>query len=476
MRKSAGRIRKLHRRRQKEDRISDLPDEVLHRILSSLSTKSVARISLVSKRWRSLWYSSPYLDFSDVNPQVITQILDLRRNVFCIKLFRMTGSLGFRRFLDCIDRVKKQGVKKLELDICLTDRSILPFPSFTCDSLRNLRLRAKYRWNSYNYSDMILEFPTSYDAVAESLGSLHSLSLTGLHFLNGSFVADLFSATSFPVLRKLSLDNCTGILISLNVSCPELEELELHHVMINGLNVFGTRLKVLSVKHSLQNTDNNSWTRISASSLQTFYWKGNEITENCAIMSFPNLRRSYISYFPFSARKKNSAINLVSAISRSHHLEISFDSLEIFSTIGSAGDLRFSFINLRILELQYVLISRDSIAVIACLLINSPMLKTLIIEARKQRSNPMYNDEGWDSHIHCFGLLDHLEVVKITAWGCQRYEKGVLAITRFLLEHGRVLRDMTINLEASSNWRSIFKSFTRKISKAHGLPVPPDEN
>ncbi|MDV3140057.1 MAG: hypothetical protein Q8765_02560, partial [Sweet potato little leaf phytoplasma] len=40
------------------DRISLMPDHVIHRILSSLrNMKDVVRTSVLSKRWRSLWYS-----------------------------------------------------------------------------------------------------------------------------------------------------------------------------------------------------------------------------------------------------------------------------------------------------------------------------------------------------------------------------------------------------------------------------------
>ncbi|KAJ1382089.1 Leucine-rich repeat domain superfamily [Sesbania bispinosa] len=47
------------------DRISTLPDEVLCHILSFLPTEEAIATSLLSRRWRSLWYSVPTLNFDD---------------------------------------------------------------------------------------------------------------------------------------------------------------------------------------------------------------------------------------------------------------------------------------------------------------------------------------------------------------------------------------------------------------------------
>ncbi|XP_074282029.1 F-box/FBD/LRR-repeat protein At1g78750-like [Silene latifolia] len=45
------------------DRISELPDFILHSILSMLDTKEVCRASVLSKKWYGAWSSVPVLDF-----------------------------------------------------------------------------------------------------------------------------------------------------------------------------------------------------------------------------------------------------------------------------------------------------------------------------------------------------------------------------------------------------------------------------
>ncbi|OIT01502.1 putative f-boxlrr-repeat protein, partial [Nicotiana attenuata] len=45
------------------DRISYLPDEILHNILSSLYIFDVVQLSILSKRWNSIFRTMPYLHF-----------------------------------------------------------------------------------------------------------------------------------------------------------------------------------------------------------------------------------------------------------------------------------------------------------------------------------------------------------------------------------------------------------------------------
>jgi len=44
------------------DRISDLPDEIIHHILSFLPSSQITLTSLLSKRWNPLWLTIPNAD------------------------------------------------------------------------------------------------------------------------------------------------------------------------------------------------------------------------------------------------------------------------------------------------------------------------------------------------------------------------------------------------------------------------------
>ncbi|EYU33034.1 hypothetical protein MIMGU_mgv1a019771mg [Erythranthe guttata] len=49
------------------DRLSDLPKDILHRILYFLSQEDAVRTSVLSTSWRYIWCTRPNLDFSDIN-------------------------------------------------------------------------------------------------------------------------------------------------------------------------------------------------------------------------------------------------------------------------------------------------------------------------------------------------------------------------------------------------------------------------
>ncbi|XP_074380508.1 F-box/FBD/LRR-repeat protein At4g00160-like isoform X2 [Apium graveolens] len=55
--------KKLKRIKGDEDRISGLPDELIHKIYSHLDAKEAVQSSVLSKRWKLIWTTLPFLGF-----------------------------------------------------------------------------------------------------------------------------------------------------------------------------------------------------------------------------------------------------------------------------------------------------------------------------------------------------------------------------------------------------------------------------
>ncbi|XP_019101668.1 PREDICTED: F-box protein At3g59150-like isoform X1 [Camelina sativa] len=145
------------------DAISNLPNDLLCRILSSLSTKEAALTSVLSKRWSNLLLSIPILDFDDsvfLNPQkgrrktcffkaFVDRLLSLRVEtsspVQRVSLKCRQGGVA----PDCITMwilttVRDLGVSDLSLRIDF-GIFLLPFNVFRSKTLVNLRIGTMIR-------------------------------------------------------------------------------------------------------------------------------------------------------------------------------------------------------------------------------------------------------------------------------------------------------------------------------------------
>ncbi|RZC93609.1 hypothetical protein C5167_007651 [Papaver somniferum] len=137
-----------------EDRISNLPDSLLHHILSFLPTRLVARTSILSRKWKYIWTSIPNLRFrydkhsSDpISPTFIDYVDGtLRRRCFSdndIHTFYLRSShhLNESRVNTWISNVMSLNVKDFGLVLEQNDPSCIPQSFFTCASLTSLLLR-----------------------------------------------------------------------------------------------------------------------------------------------------------------------------------------------------------------------------------------------------------------------------------------------------------------------------------------------
>ncbi|KAK3017573.1 hypothetical protein RJ639_006640 [Escallonia herrerae] len=178
-----------------EDRISNLPDEILHDILSCLPTKDAVGTCVLSRRWQFVWTHISGIDLEDDNNN--NDPLQLERTMlFVDKLLNCRNvninkvCLHFREGADPLGVymwISSAIVRKVE-ELCINitvENVVLPHCIFTCVSLTVLKLDI----------ECIVKPPN-----AVFLPNLKILHLTSAIFPDDSSSQKLFC--SFPVLKS----------------------------------------------------------------------------------------------------------------------------------------------------------------------------------------------------------------------------------------------------------------------------------
>ncbi|XAR63279.1 hypothetical protein NMG60_11023165 [Bertholletia excelsa] len=250
--------------------ISELPDHLLHQILSNLETIEVVRTSVLSKRWRYLWTSMPYLDFTFQSfskamvaqeypnqsyfngcPKVfdkfscqeaftnfVQRALDSRKGLWSILRFRLLfgQTIPDRHIDQWICEAVNGSVQELDLTCYPRTREFqLPACLVTCKSLSVLRL-------GLYYSKLIL--PRLTDLTFPGLKSLY-ISFARLrdkdHF--GSYISNC------PLLEDLILVEC--LLVDpkpLEISSNSLKNLTIQNKKRRSTGLWDSKLTVSCTK------------------------------------------------------------------------------------------------------------------------------------------------------------------------------------------------------------------------------------
>ncbi|XP_059284133.1 putative F-box/FBD/LRR-repeat protein At4g03220 [Lycium ferocissimum] len=475
-----------------EDRISDLPDAVLHHILFFLPIKSIAKLSVLSKRWRQIWHAFPDLDFTTINvpssanstPKVgpnsrnkklqntnwtsiggadfIDQVLSLHDKNSGIRVLRFRANLSFSRLNALIRGAVKHNVQELDVEVATNDYFNFPRSAINSDSLRVFKLKSKYPG---------FRLPPS-SIMKNGFKNLFSLSLSCIIMYEQPSLHDLFTDTSFPLLKKLNLDGCSGLMY-LHVSCRVLEELILENCFqLEHLDITGPKLEKLSVKSCFDSYTSGTEVKIVCPRLKRIIWSNNTITDQSCLENLTSLIEALIGFFvlleDLGAMKLRSMNDFLSGLSHSHSLVLENQSVEILSKNNHlAGISLRPFTKLRSLELQTGF-HKHNIPGLANLFRSSPATNTLILKItnehniqRRKWNRDLWQlsnsgeERFWESQSNAMNsFLQHLKVVKIH--GFSECESDV-SLVKFLLKHGKVLQEMFLCAELSKSRDSLHR-------------------
>ncbi|KAK9274159.1 hypothetical protein L1049_018973 [Liquidambar formosana] len=412
------------------DRISDLPEPLIHHILSFLQTVDVVRVSVLSRRWRYLWNSIPCLDFDytlfSTGPMTyffqfrfgekftdfVNRVLSAREECDIQRLhlscFNHCNSWVDRWICDAVGR----NVQELDLSFCPDDSFELPHCLQTTKLLTVLKLNLCYR---------VLRMPTSM-----GFSRLTSLHFVSLKFLNDDSAREFFR--SCPLLENLIMERCVfKNLKVLDITATNLKNLTIKNVEVDSISDDGlceTELKIF------------------APNLVSFNYMG-PVAQSYLLKNISSIASVFIQLVP--GPKKASMEELgylvcefIKACYSTKVLKLSVTFLEyLFPILGKPECFSAPFYNLKSLKL-FAGIGKLHLQVIVYLLEYFPNLEALAIDFKETSK---WNDywQPQDGVLTC--LMYHLKTVEIDNVKGQENELGLIS---FLLKFGQVLETMTI--------------------------------
>ncbi|RZC94041.1 hypothetical protein C5167_016734 [Papaver somniferum] len=465
-----------------EDRISQLPDSIIHHILSFLSDTTYAvQTCVLSKRWRYLWTSLPVLKFSDefhhrdsdvddidnvdgdlqdmcfVNRYIkfVDKVLTLRDNNSDIQIFHFQYSPSYNnpdeksdRFVNtCIAAAASHNVQ--ELYVKIKPHNDLEFRLLsTCKSLTKLELELSgYDDGDYNNCSIIcipreISFPR-----LESLCMI----LKFFPFDDEESTNKFFS--SFPNLESLVIvfrGWSSGFRdMNLTISLP--------------------KLKCFSFKVEDQGYEINSVIKLYAPSLTSFICNSDMVT-SFIVENLPSLVTAEIQIcVAASGREKEFYAQRTMGLLRG---------------IRSVKVLTLNFSILKNLELQtdQTCFSRDCLRWVFYILKSFPDIESVSLRISQHHDEPLLDEyreevksypenirgDYWDAELSLPCMICHLKFVEINGLcGCA----DELKFLEILLKHATVLEKLVVASDATERDSQLEKRMAKFSEKLLKFPT-----
>ncbi|KAM0901900.1 hypothetical protein ACQ4PT_019651 [Festuca glaucescens] len=223
------------------DRISELPGNILQKILSHVRIRAVVRMRRLSRKWRKLCESLQFihLDYRDFQhwkfekfARFVNNLLLVRRKVD-LHTFQLHwdphAPLNCNDVRMWIGYALKHNVEVLDVKLDLYDKTDLPPGIFTCRSLQELNLqRGEAPYRDYEHRQLVLpdiiKLPSlkrltlrdvEVDGLSLNRFIARSPGLEDLHLIDSAMYIDRIASKA---LKRLTLDGfldgCNGFTIS----------------------------------------------------------------------------------------------------------------------------------------------------------------------------------------------------------------------------------------------------------------------
>ncbi|KAM0913754.1 hypothetical protein ACQ4PT_011953 [Festuca glaucescens] len=217
------------------DRLSSLPDELLHHVMSFLPMPEVVRTSILSVRWRNLWASTPfvhidYLDFKDergVDDEKLKEFGDhlllLRDDAVCLDEARIFVTHGSsRKSFAWIRHAIKHKVRLLQVSGSVHSPYLDSTAMFPSQHLKIIKLQYLFLCHRFfetlNYEWPVVEYLELEKCSLIGVKEISSRSLKVLHMIhcfNGEGL--LICARSLTYLSILD-PICLGAIVTRDLS------------------------------------------------------------------------------------------------------------------------------------------------------------------------------------------------------------------------------------------------------------------
>ncbi|KAL1810502.1 hypothetical protein ACET3Z_027492 [Daucus carota] len=206
-----------------EDRISRLPDELIHKILSFVDAKQAVETGTLSRRWRLLWTTLPFLSFGPYQNsepknvgKLIRHVLSKRNHqshISDLKFCVYEKVCSEKLFETFVDYASYHGVQSLYLEL---SSEYKPFKLSTFNSMSLNKLTLNVRLEECELQSGVWDLPA-----LTTLDLKHVCGYEDLYRSNSWLKDSLF--TCLPALTTLSLDDWNlSQLSSFSLPAPKL--------------------------------------------------------------------------------------------------------------------------------------------------------------------------------------------------------------------------------------------------------------